>query len=107
MQRILLSQAAPGMIIAKAVVTDSGVTLIGAGKELTGELIAALEQKGIVKVVVEGRPVANGSLPRPPAELERELIARFANVTGDPVMMKIRDLFIARVHANAANQDGG
>lgn len=106
MQKILVSQAAPGMIIAKAVATDSGLTLIGAGKELTGELIVALEQKGIKKIVVEGHPVATGALPKPPIELEQELIARFANVAGDPVMLKIRDLFIARVHTNAEDQEG-
>ncbi len=57
MQKIPLKLAAPGMTLAKPVVRDNGITLVGEGVELTPSLLARFEQSGIASVTVEGSPV--------------------------------------------------
>ena len=104
MQKLSISKATPGMVLAKPVVTSSGVTLVGADKELTEGLITALENKKIKKVYVKGNPLSTGP-SKAPEELEAEITARFSNMEGDRVMMKLRDLFIARVHARSEESE--
>ena len=57
MQRILLAQAEPGMILAKEILNPEGMVLCGAGTALSEALIARLSGLDVVDVTVEGHPV--------------------------------------------------
>lgn len=57
MQRILMAQAGPGMILAKEILNPDGMVLCGAGTPLTPALIERLISMDIVDVTVEGHPV--------------------------------------------------
>lgn len=105
MQKISLSQAKHGMVLAEPVLSDSGITLVEAGEEVTEPLLSVLKQKGIKKIVVEGHSVTVDPSSKPPEELEKELVERFSNVESDPVMMKMKDLFIAKIHSHPADQE--
>ena len=63
MQKIPLSLAEPGMTLAKAVVREDGITLVGEGTELSETLLARFEQSGISSVTVKGSPVDMSALP--------------------------------------------
>ncbi len=91
MQRIPLSLAQPGMVVAREVAGKDGKVLCGAGIELTGDLIQRLSRTGISSVVVEGHPV---SLPGEKGLKERlrELDARFSRVKEDPVLRALMKL---------------
>ncbi len=57
MQRILLAQAGPGMILAKEILNPEGMVLCGAGTALSPSLIERLASMDVVDVTVEGHPV--------------------------------------------------
>lgn len=57
MQKIPLSLAKPGMILARAVLRENGQVLVGEGAGLTVSLLERLEAMGVDAVTVQGRPV--------------------------------------------------
>ncbi|MFA6464241.1 MAG: hypothetical protein WCT30_00690 [Desulfurivibrionaceae bacterium] len=57
MQRILLAQAGPGMVLAKEILNPDGMVLCGAGTALSEALIERLANMEVVDVTVEGHPV--------------------------------------------------
>ncbi len=105
MQKIPLKRAMPGMKLAKPVVNENGVVLIGAGIELTEGIINTLERKEIDRVVVEGSPL--GDTGKAPEERIDELNTRFRNVSDDPVMMHIKELFVRRILRKAEDGNEG
>jgi len=56
-QRILLAQAGPGMVLAKEILNPDGMVLCGAGTALSEALIERLANMEVVDVTVEGHPV--------------------------------------------------
>jgi len=56
-QRILVTQAEPGMILAKNVTTPSRVVLCAAGMELNSTVINHLLARGIKRIHVKGHPL--------------------------------------------------
>ena len=103
MHKIALKLAKPGMKLAKPVLTEKGVVLVGAGIELSEGILRSLENKGVEKVAVEGNPLGGSEVS--PERRIAELEARFRNVADDPVMMNIKNLFIRRIR-EAAAEDG-
>jgi hypothetical protein len=61
-QRILLTQSKPGMVLSRAVVSPSHITLCSGGTELTLDLIDRLSSRGVKRLWVAGHPVPP---PRP------------------------------------------
>ncbi|EPR39351.1 hypothetical protein dsx2_3404 [Desulfovibrio sp. X2] len=57
MQKIPLTLAAPGMILAKAVLKDNSIVIVGEGTELTDSVIFRLENMNVETITVEGNPV--------------------------------------------------
>jgi hypothetical protein len=91
MRRIELSQAAPGMVLARNVENDKGMVLCTTGTPLSDALLGRLENVGVSHVSVEGHPVSvegETSLAQEMEALER----RFEKVDTDPLMLKIREL---------------
>lgn len=62
-QRILLTQAKPGMVLSRPVVSPTRITLCATGTELTLGLIDRLAARGVKRLWVEGH-----SLPPPRPE---------------------------------------
>ncbi|MBA2849097.1 hypothetical protein G4V39_11035 [Thermosulfuriphilus ammonigenes] len=91
MQKIPISLAREGMILAKEVTDSAGRVLCGPGTELSQRLLDRLANMGVQFVVVEGHPVAmpgEKSLEERLAELER----RFEKVAGDPVLAMLKEV---------------
>ena len=57
MQKIPLTLAKPGMILAKPVTRPDGIAVAGAGSELSQGILDRFDSMGISHVVVEGEPV--------------------------------------------------
>ncbi len=57
MQRIALTKATPGMVLAQAVCRSDGPVLVGEGLTLTDSVIERIRQAGIGTVWVEGNPL--------------------------------------------------
>jgi hypothetical protein len=96
-QRILVTQAAAGMVLARPVTTPSQVVLLGEGATLTDALIAQLLQRGIKRIAVRGSPIAARSQAEWTEQL-RLLSERFSRTHHDPFMRALQDV-VARVLA--------
>ena len=92
MQKISLKQATAGMKLAKPVENDRGMTLCGAGTELTGDTIDRLIRMEVKRITVEGHPVDTGQEEKSLDQLLKELDGRFEKVAGDPLMKKIKGM---------------
>lgn len=84
-QRILITQATPGMALSQPVMSKEGVALCGPGTVLTEPLLQRLVVRGIKRIHVQGHPVATRS--QQPVETRiRELRQRFSRVADIPLM---------------------
>ncbi|NVM56975.1 MAG: hypothetical protein HWN51_02485 [Desulfobacterales bacterium] len=97
MQKIPFELAAPGMRLAKPVRNEKGITLFGAGIELTEEMLTRLSNMGVKRITVEGHPVDTGAKEKSLSEQVEELHARFSRVEGDPLMRKIKNILLERL----------
>ena len=104
MQKIPLDLAAPGMKLAKPVNNKRGMPLCGEGTELTEAILARLSDMGVERVTVEGHPLDAGPDEKTLSRQLEELHARFRRVEGDPLMSKIRDIFLERLRERAGEQ---
>lgn len=60
MQRIALTKASPGMVLAQAVCRPDGPVLVGEGQELTESLLDRIRAVGVGSIWVEGNPLGPG-----------------------------------------------
>lgn len=100
MKRVPLDEAEPGMVLAKPVTNQTGVTVLPAGTELDRELLKRLDRMNLAAVYVEGDAGAAGA--KSPADVEQDLTRRFRKVAGDPTQAMIREA--VRRHVQAARQ---
>ncbi len=100
MKRVPLDEAEPGMVLAKPVTNQTGVTVLPAGTELDRELLKRLDRMNLTAVYVEGDAGAAGA--KSPADVEQDLTRRFRKVAGDPTQAMIREA--VRRHVQAARQ---
>ena len=92
MQKIPLKKAKAGMKLAKPVENDRGMTLCGAGTELTDETIDRLVRMEVKRITVEGHPIDTGQEQKSLDQLLKELDGRFKKVADDPLMKKIKNM---------------
>jgi len=104
MQKIPIDLATPGMKLAKPVANDRGIVLCGPGTELTEEMITRLSNMGAKRITVEGHPVDTGDAEKSLGQQTDELHARFRKVEGDPLMRKIKNIFLEGLKERA-NQE--
>ncbi len=97
MEKVRLSLAAPGMKLAKPVTNKRGMVLYGAGAVLTKEIIARLSDMGVEQITAEGHPLDTGDTGKNLNQHIDELHSRFRYVEGDPLMRKIKDIFLERL----------
>lgn len=91
MQKISIGQATEGMILAKPVTNQKGITLCGEGTKLTRRLIKRLSDMEITRIVVEGHPVDDGTKEMSSQALHEILEERFRYVVHQPLLMAIKD----------------
>ena len=96
-QRILVTQASPGMVIARPVLLPDRMVLVGEGAVLTDAMIGQLMTRGIKRIVVQGQPIANLSKAEWETRIQK-LDERFERVRHLPFMAALRDV-AARVMA--------
>ncbi len=94
MQKIPLKLAKAGMKLAKAVSNDRGMTLCGAGTELTEETIARLLRMEVKRITVAGHPIDTGRQEKSLSQQIDELHARFRKVRANPLMGKIKNMLL-------------
>ncbi|MHB1014974.1 MAG: hypothetical protein ACYC2W_06825 [Desulfurivibrionaceae bacterium] len=99
MQRILMAQAGPGMILAKEILNPEGMVLCGAGTALSEALIERLINMDVVDVTVEGHPV-NIEGEKTLQEELREIDLRFQRVEDIVPLMYLKKRIQARLVAS-------
>lgn len=98
MQRITLSQAKPGMVLAEPASSEQGTTVCGPGTELTETLITRLGRFGVSRITVEGHPVPKKGEDKSLTQLTKELDVRFSRVQDNPLMMELKAVFREQLH---------
>ncbi|MBW2330748.1 MAG: hypothetical protein JRF30_07450 [Deltaproteobacteria bacterium] len=97
MQRIPINLAMPGMKLATAVTNERGMALCGPGTELSKEMIGRLSDMGIKRITVDGHPVDTGHAEKSLSQQIDELHARFRKVEGNPLMKRVKDIFLEQL----------
>ena len=95
MQKIPLSLAKPGMILAKPVARPDGIAVAAAGSELSQGILDRFDSMGVSHLVVEGEPVQLDGAPGGTSydkRLER-LDYLFRKFSDDKWMGQIKRLF--------------
>ena len=87
MQRILLDEARPSMVLAVAVKDERKNILFLRGAELTEKHIGIMKSNKICKVVVEGSPVRKKG-----GEAAKAVEKRFSSSGNAALALRIRDM---------------
>lgn len=98
MKDIPLEDATVGMKLAKPVKNQRGMTLCGAGTELTEDVIARLSKMEVKQITVEGPTGDKGEMEKGLSQQIDELNARFRYVEEDPLMAKIKNMLLERLN---------
>lgn len=107
MQHIPIHVATEGMILAKEVPrpeNPAGAPICGKGIQLTSSLIDRLKNMGVQHLCVEGHPVwqeGDKTLEEQLADLHH----RFRKVDADPLMSRIKGLFMAQIMKSMGKAD--
>jgi hypothetical protein len=105
MQKVPITLASPGMVLAKPIMNDKGMPLCAEGTELTEMLIDRLRAMNITVLTVKGHPLGGDSTTRTLEERIAEIEERFIQVKGDPLMDRVRSAIITAVReADAENR---
>jgi len=104
MQRIPISKAAPGMVLAKPVTRENGVVLMGEGTELNSMLIEKLGDLDIKKIAVKGRPLETGD-EKTVEQLMGELDERFSSVAEDKLCNRIKEIIQKDIKLRREEED--
>ena len=99
MQRILIAQAGPGMVLAKEILNPEGMVLCGAGTALSEALIERLVNMDVVDITVEGHPV-NIEGEKTLREELQEIDLRFQRVEDTAPLMYLKKRIQARLAAS-------
>jgi len=107
MQKIPIHLAEPGMVLAKPIISETGMPLCGEETVLTESIIARLKKMQITSITLKGTPVDSGAKQASNAECVKELNARFSKIKNDPLMDKLKAAIEnALVAQNEKNDDG-
>jgi hypothetical protein len=92
-QRIPTSELKAGMVLAKAVVNESGMVLLSQGTALTDSLIARLGRMDLTYISVEGVSPTDKSREQMLSELDQ----RFSKTENERYMDVIKGVIKARI----------
>jgi hypothetical protein len=108
MQKIPVMLAKADMILARDVFRvegQAGIPVCGKGTVLTASLITRLEHLDVQTVYVEGHPVWEDG-DRSLEDIIQDLDKRFEKVNGDPLTLKLYDVYKAYL-IKSMGDDGG
>jgi hypothetical protein len=108
MQKIPITQAVPGMVLAQEIKNSdnpSSMTICGKGVKLTDSLISRLTQMGVQSVSVEGHPVKEEGDATLEEMLEK-LDKRFSRVEDDDLMKKVKEIYRKQIFRSMGETDG-
>ena len=94
MQKISLDRATTGMKLAKTVKNKRGMPLCTAGTKLNEDTILRLSNAGVTGISVKGNPLVEDANTKPLSQQIDELNTRFSPVEQNPLMKKIKSLFL-------------
>lgn len=107
MQRIKITQAAPGMVTARPIEAPNGQVLCAKGTVLSETLIARLQKMDLTHVTVEGHPVDDGKAPKTlDAELA-DLDQRFQRVIDNKLMAALKVVVQKHIRKRYARMESG
>ena len=92
MQKIPLSRAAAGMVLAAAVTTAEGAVLAPADATLDDAILRRLDLAGVVKIVVQGKPVTGANMGYDAQKRLKRLDHLFRTHGEDKFMMTLKNL---------------
>jgi hypothetical protein len=90
MQKIPIHLAEPGMVLARPIISETGMQLCGEETVLTESIIARLKKMQITAIMLKGNPVDSGAKQVSNDECVKELNARFSKIKNDPLMDKLK-----------------
>ncbi len=90
-QRILVTQAIPGMELARPVLLPDRMVLVGEGAVLTDAMITQMLKRSIKRIVVRGLPIDHATQGDYGARMTA-LKERFSRVDHIPLMRALHDL---------------
>ncbi|TAN40942.1 MAG: hypothetical protein EPN22_16655 [Nitrospirae bacterium] len=88
MPKVSVENLKPGMKLAKPVMNEGGMVLLGPGTELTAASISRLVNMSIGSVTVEG----SSKPAKPKEELFAEIDARFKKTESEPNMSLLKKI---------------
>lgn len=107
MQKIPVRLAKPGMILAKPLLRDNGLVLVGEGTEISESLLSRIVSLNIETVVVKGTPLDLDGLGGSSAYAKRaeRLDHLFRKFRADPFMIKLKDRLKEYFQVKAAAEE--
>jgi hypothetical protein len=90
-QRILITQAMPNMVLARAVQLPNKISLCKPGQILSDQLILKLMNRGIKRIYVQGQPLPAHSQDDYEERI-RQLRKRFSRVRHQIIMLSLERL---------------
>ena len=104
MQRIALTKAKSGMVLAQSVVTPDGPVLVGEGLSLTENVIERIRRAGIGTIWVEGNPLGPEGDVGNLRVVAEKLPAMFRRQKGNVFMMTLYAVFARHFARRLAEQ---
>ncbi len=106
----MLSQCAPGMVLAKPITRDNGMVLVAQGTELSQAIIKRLQDMGVQQLVVEGNPVSEAPGGAGLQEKLQRLDSMFRRHGQDAWMMQVKaflqEYYRLRLTGHGSRQEG-
>jgi len=99
MKKTSIDSARPGDLVARPVVSASGVILVAAGAVLRAEMISRLRELGIERLWVEGE----AEDAKTPEQMAAELDRRFLGHEHDPLMAELKAIVASLAAADRAD----
>ena len=94
MQKISLSQAKVGMVLASDVLTADGKALASAGSSVDDTMLRRLDLAGITKLVVRGKPVPGADMGYDAYARAQRVQHLFRAHQNDTFMMTLGELLL-------------
>lgn len=103
MKKFPIAEVEAGEVVARPVVTPSGVVLMQPGAVLTADLVGRLHQLGVEAVWLQGTGVDAEQVEKDLTALDR----RFENHQQDPLMMELKAIVARCIRQGAADERDG
>ena len=94
MQKISLSQAKAGMVLASDVLTADGKALASAGSPVDDAMLRRLDLAGVTKFVVRGKPVPGADMGYDARARAQRIQHLFRAHQNDAFMMALEELLL-------------